>query len=108
MDLAAFDALAQQHRKSLEQRFRRASTMHTNLTRMINEAIKTIDERAEKDRAEISQLFFTLIENQNQEIALLRGELGISDKPEEQQIEYDDYDEELSVASVKKPKLKKA
>lgn len=101
MDLAAFDALAKEHKKSLEQRLQRATKMNVNLTRMINEAITTIDQRAEKDREEISQLFFTLIEHQKQEIVLLRGELGL-DVPE-----VADNDEDASVELVKKPNIKK-
>lgn len=82
MDMITFDALAAQHRKSLEARMRKAKTVRNNLTRMVEESIQTINKRAEEDKEQITEIFTTLISHQEQEIALLREELGIGkEKP---------------------------
>lgn len=77
MDMITFDELAAQHRKSLEGRMRKAKIIRNNLTRMVEEAITDINKRAEEDRANISELFTKLIANQEEEISILRKELGL-------------------------------
>ena len=84
MDMITFDALAAQHRKSLEARMRKAKTVRNNLTRMVEESITTINKRAEEDKMQITEIFTTLISHQEQEIMILREELGIGkEKPNE-------------------------
>lgn len=77
MDLITFQQLADQHKKSLEARMRKARVVRNNLTRMVEESITEINRRAEQDKEEISKIFTTLISHQEQEIALLREEMGI-------------------------------
>lgn len=80
MDLKHFDnlaALAADHRKQLETRMRKAKAVRTNLTRMVEEHLRSINERAEQDKECVAELFMQLIANAEQEIAQLREELGV-------------------------------
>jgi len=84
MDMITFDTLTAEYRKTLEARMRRVETVRNNLTRMVEEAITTINKRAEEDKEHVSELFTALISQQEQEIMFLRGELGIGvEKPHE-------------------------
>lgn len=80
MDLKHFDnlaALAADHRMQLEVKLKNARTIRKNLKRMVNEAITTIDRRAEEDKESISALFMSLITEEELAIIELCEELDI-------------------------------
>lgn len=76
MNLLSLNEIEKTYRKDLEKRLEGAQNNIKNLNRMATECFEEIDRRAAEDIKTFSDLFHTLVLNEEAIIALLRQDLG--------------------------------